>query len=184
MPVTIGAPRERGFDEPLGVLSDCHRRVEKFLSILVAIANLPQPDSPLDQAQKAALATALDYFRNAAPKHTADEEESLFPRLRKVAGARELELLHRLEADHEGARVDHDAIERIGRKWLERSTVPAAESAEYAAAVSRLAAMYREHIELEETQVFPTAQRVLTPSEQQALGVEMAARRGVTVSKS
>jgi hemerythrin-like domain-containing protein len=183
MPVTIGAPRERGFDEPLGVLSDCHRRVEKFLSILVAIANLP-PGSPPDQAQKAALAAALDYFRNAAPKHTADEEESLFPRLRRVAGARELELLQRLEADHEGARADHDTIERIGRRWLEHSSVPASEGAEYAAAAARLAAMYREHIELEETQVFPVAQRVLTPSEQRALGVEMAARRGVTVSKS
>ncbi len=90
MPVVIGAPRERGFDQPLGVLSDCHRRVEKFLAILEAIA-ATDPTRELDPGERASLCLALDYFRDSAPKHTADEEESLFPRLRVAGGGSALE---------------------------------------------------------------------------------------------
>ena len=81
MLVKIGGPVDHGFDRPLGLLSDCHRRIERFLSVLVTIADahrgaeLPGPD-------RDALAGALHYFRTAAPRHSADEEESLFPRLR------------------------------------------------------------------------------------------------------
>jgi len=39
--------------------------------------------SPLTEETRAALESALRYFREAAPKHTADEEESLFPRMRQ-----------------------------------------------------------------------------------------------------
>jgi hypothetical protein len=41
-------------------------------------------DRPLTEETRAALETALRYFREAAPKHTADEEESRFPRLRQI----------------------------------------------------------------------------------------------------
>jgi hypothetical protein len=30
MTLQIGAPLNRGFDQPLGLLGDCHRRVERF----------------------------------------------------------------------------------------------------------------------------------------------------------
>jgi hypothetical protein len=38
----------------------------------------------LNEEQRGAFEAALRYFREAAPKHTADEEESLFPRLRRI----------------------------------------------------------------------------------------------------
>ena len=38
MPVRIGGRPEHGFDEPLGLLSDCHRRIERFLGVLAAVA--------------------------------------------------------------------------------------------------------------------------------------------------
>lgn len=37
MPVTIGAKRESDFTDPLGMLSDCHRRVERFLQALIKV---------------------------------------------------------------------------------------------------------------------------------------------------
>src|SRR6266496_666239 len=39
MPVRIGA-KSHNFTEPLGLLSDCHRRIEMFIASLSAIAEL------------------------------------------------------------------------------------------------------------------------------------------------
>jgi len=51
-------------------------------------AFLPQtPRSSYSWTAARALASALRYFGEAAPKHTADEEESLFPRLRQIRHA-------------------------------------------------------------------------------------------------
>ena len=35
MLLTINAPPRSDFDNPLGLLSDCHRRIEKFLEQLI-----------------------------------------------------------------------------------------------------------------------------------------------------
>ena len=63
------------------MLGDCHRRMERFLSVLKMLASERQAAALNDQEQNA-LAASLKYFREAAPKHTADKEESLFPRMR------------------------------------------------------------------------------------------------------
>ena len=46
------------------------------MGALLSVANVS--DEPLDDETRHALELALRYFREAAPKHTADEEESLF----------------------------------------------------------------------------------------------------------
>ena len=75
MPVVIGAA-QNGFTNPIGLLSDCHRRIDRFLKTLEAVAD---HGGVLDAPCRKALQTALEYFRSAAPRHTADEEEDLFP---------------------------------------------------------------------------------------------------------
>ena len=54
-------------------MSDCHRRIERFLTVLVRVAER----GSLEGEARGAFEAALRYFRDAAPKHTADEEESL-----------------------------------------------------------------------------------------------------------
>ena len=81
MPVQIGA-KAHNFSDPTGLLSDCHRRIETFLRTLEGVASVA--DRPSTEEARAALESALRYFREAAPKHTADEEDSLFPRLRQM----------------------------------------------------------------------------------------------------
>src|SRR5579864_2122594 len=81
MPVQIGA-KAHSFSDPTGLLSDCHRRIEMFLGSLQRVADAI--DRPLTEEARSALESALRYFRESAPKHTADEEESLFPRLRQI----------------------------------------------------------------------------------------------------
>ena len=102
MPVTIGAKRESDFTDPMGMLSDCHRRIERFLEVLIAVTGEGR-GAPLSDEQRTALETGLRYFREAAPKHTADEEESLFPRLQRLGGPEAQALLARIEA----LREDH-----------------------------------------------------------------------------
>jgi hemerythrin-like domain-containing protein len=80
MPIVIGAKRESDFSDPIGMLGDCHRRIERFLNALLTVATSAK-GGPLTSEQQTALAASLRYFLEAAPKHTADEEESLFPRL-------------------------------------------------------------------------------------------------------
>ena len=81
MPVQIGV-KSHNFTDPTGLLSDCHRRVEMFLGMLVAVADVI--DHPVTADTGRLLDSALRYFVQAAPKHTADEEESLFTRLRQI----------------------------------------------------------------------------------------------------
>lgn len=61
---------------------------------------------PLTPSRRSALEGALRYFAVGAPKHTRDEEESLFPRLRDSSDPRAAEamaLVDRLKRDHEEA---------------------------------------------------------------------------------
>src|SRR5262245_47551857 len=103
MLLKIGQQPEHGFDQPLGLLSDCHRRIEHFLAVLVAITDQANGEA-LSAARRSQLQGALTYFSSAAPKHTADEEESLFPRLEASGhpdASAALDIVRRLERDHD-----------------------------------------------------------------------------------
>ncbi len=77
MPVFIGAKRESDFTDPIGMLGDCHGRIVRFLQVLANLSSEVNVGA-LTPQERSSLATSLLYFREAAPKHTADEEESLF----------------------------------------------------------------------------------------------------------
>ena len=83
MPIVIGAKPESSFTDPIGLLTDCHRRIERFLSILLQVSRAAHGEA-LNKEQRSAFETALRYFREAVPKHIADEEQTLFPRLRQM----------------------------------------------------------------------------------------------------
>jgi hemerythrin-like domain-containing protein len=179
MPFQIGQRPDHGFDEPLGLLSDCHRRIEHFLSVLAALGDAGAEDT-LPAAGRQALEGALRYFAEAAPKHTADEEASLFPRLRSSsdpAVAAAVAGLDALEHDHDEAESQHTAVDQLGRRWLEAGRLSAAEAEQFRTRVAILQALYRRHIAVEDLDVFPVAGRALDRTELQAIGREMAARR-------
>ncbi len=123
---------------------------------------------------------ALAYFRNSAPKHTADEEDSLFPRLRKSGSAEsELVCLAELEDDHQAAARDHELVDALGREWLAAGALTAERVGQLGEALARLSNTYRRHIDIEDHQLFPLAARVLAPDQIAEVGQEMAERRGV-----
>jgi hemerythrin-like domain-containing protein len=164
------------------MLGDCHRRINRFLHVLVALAT-QEKGGPLSEDERTQLSTSLRYFRDAAPTHTADEEQSLFPRLRRLASPDAEAVLARiqsLEHDHEAANRKHDEVDRLGQLWLCSGQLTSADASQLTALLLQLDAFYHEHIGKEDTEVFPFAARVLPPAEVQAIGREMAARRGVS----
>ena len=181
MPITIGARRESDFTDPIGMLGDCHRRIEKFLHVLVRVSELSQ-GGPLSQEHRAAFDTALRYFREGAPRHTADEEESLFPRLRRMNDGRVSAVLARIESleqDHVRADTLHKAADLLGQRWLADGNLPTADADRLQGILAELQSIYGQHIAAEDNDVFPTAAAALSDADREAIGSEMASRRGI-----
>ena len=182
MPVQIGV-HAASFTDPTSLLSDCHRRIEMFMKVLQGVAKVA--DRPLVDEARQSLDTALGYFREAAPKHTADEEESLFPRLRLIENSNVAALFSRLEPleeDHRRVAPLHARVEVLGQRWLATGSLTLPEAEELRALVAELAATYGEHIYIEDSVVFPLAAKVLSSEQKIAIGKEMASRRNITPS--
>jgi hemerythrin-like domain-containing protein len=183
VPIIIGAKRESNFGDPIGLLGDCHRRIERFLGVLIRVADQAHGGS-LTEEQRASWETALRYFREAAPKHTADEEESLFPRLRKIDRPDLQALLARVDAlqeEHACAEKGHAEVDRLGQLRLSDCKLPSEQAARLITVLAELGQLYRHHIAMEDAEVFPIAAEALSASDRAAVGNEMASRRGLKV---
>jgi hemerythrin-like domain-containing protein len=181
MPIQIGQPPESDFRNPLGLLSDCHRRIERFLSVLLTIAEQANGET-LDAEQGAAFAVALKYFRDAAPKHTLDEEDSLFPRMRNKRNEEcdaALAVLDELHDDHRSAGRLHRQVDELGLEWLAQHELPPDDVKLLIQLIRQLSATYTRHIALEDKELFPLAATMLNPSELSTIAKEMASRRGL-----
>jgi hemerythrin-like domain-containing protein len=179
MTLRIGQARDHGFDEPLGLLSDCHRRIEHFLRVLGQVAEAAS-GGPLTAPQRADAEAAVRYFATAAPTHTADEEESVFPRLRAStdpAAASALVLVDRLQHDHDVANERHRAVETLMRRWLDRNVLEPDRLTELRQQLAALRAIYESHIAVEDRELFPAAARLFSAGELSDIGREMEARR-------
>lgn len=177
--LTIGSKGLAGFDRPIELLKDCHRRIEHFLGVLQIVVDR-FGDGDLPEEGRRALETALNYFAHAAPRHTADEEESLFPRLRGHDDAKATEVmadLQQLEADHRKAEAWHAEVETLGRQWLQAGHIDEPSRARLRVLLEKLTASYADHIRFEEQRVFALADRLLRPNDLSEVGSEMRQRR-------
>lgn len=183
----IKPPQEPTFAKPILLLGDCHRRIEKFLDQLVHVTETAG-NAPLSDQSRHDLSTALRYFNQLPLLHNADEEESLFPRLRDVAQgetetaakAREaLKIMERLEAEHDVSDKSHADVEAIGNRWLENGLLPGSDLRLLQDKLLSLQKFYAAHLALEDDLLFPLAATLLDRKELESIGREMATRRGV-----
>jgi len=161
-----------GFEDPLGMLVACHRRIERELATLDRLQR-HLPEHGCDGEARAAATAILKYFDGPAPNHHADEESSLFPRLAAVPSAHAAALIADLERDH-------DALSAGWRRLrpLLAGIVAGCRANLSAKEVSGLGALYAAHIGREESELIPLAARALNGAALDAIGLEMAARRG------
>ena len=163
------------YDHPLEMLTACHGKIEERLEVLHRLLAHLSAHGCDDQARQAA-ANVIRYFDTAGELHHEDEEANLFPALaaRMPDDERVRELVTRLRWEHEMMR----ALWRSLRAELK--PIADGTSAELGSELTeRFSARYRQHIALEEAELLPVAQSVLTGEELVALGAEMAQRRGV-----
>lgn len=179
MLVQLGGPPQAGFDEPLDLLKDCHRRIEGFLAMLIKVLQNKNGES-LDREYREALAKALNYFSLAAPRHTEDEEKSLFPRMRQSSAPAmktAMESIEALEKEHAIADKAHHCVDVLGRKYLADGRLPQSDVDEMLALLRELESIYRHHIRIEDETIFPLADRTLSKGDLEAIGKEMKHRR-------
>jgi hypothetical protein len=121
MAVQIGAKPDSGFDDPIGMLTDCHRRIERFLGILCKVIQGAGRRN-LTEEEKSAVQAAVHYFQQGGQWHSSDEEESLFPRLRgKLIPA--VESIAQLQSEHRKANRLHNSIEHFYLSWISSGTL-------------------------------------------------------------
>jgi hypothetical protein len=109
-----------------------------------------------DQARQHALAI-MGYFNGPGRQHHADEEALVFPQLLASGDESLVAQVHRLQEDHAWLEQDWrelgPQLEAIsgGYNWYDLDMLRVA--------LPLFTALYREHIELEETEVYPAAKR-------------------------
>lgn len=177
MAVQIGAKPDSGFDDPIGMLKDCHRRIEHFLDILFQVADRAHA-RPLTGEERSAVQAALQYFHVGGERHNVDEEESLFPRLRGTSSAGSQKEIDRLEGDHRRAAELHGSVDWLFTAWISAGTLEPEDEQLLLSQTRGLKRLYAEHIQVEEEIVFPHAVQTLDSRTIAAIGQEFRGRRG------
>lgn len=162
------------FDDPLAMLVACHGRIRKQLATLARLqSHLPEHGHDADA--RAAARAIMRYFDSAAVHHHEDEEASLLPRLlARVPETRAL--ASRLVAEHRALAESWRRLRPLlsGIASGQRAVLPPK-------LVFEVTEAYEAHIAIEEAELIPLAQDVLSPDEIAAIGREMAGRRNVAI---
>lgn len=171
MNLLIGGTAAPSFDDPLEMLRACHGRIQSQCATLhKLLAHLPQHGCDT-QTQQAAHAI-LRYFDTAGRHHHDDEEKDLFPRLLATSSVEAQTLVARLLSEHQ----------IMDAAWLrlrsDLTGIADGISARLdAAAAEHFIAVYDSHIALENSQLLPLAEKLLSVTQLETLGKSMAARR-------
>ncbi len=176
MAIQIGAKPDSGFTDPIGMLKDCHRRIEHFLDILFLVAGRARRRS-LTEEEQSAVQAALRYFHVGGQRHSADEEQSLFPRLRAEPPMDSMDVIDRLEGDHRHAEDLHQSVDWLYTAWISAGVLEVNDEERLVSQTRELKQLYAEHIHIEETIVFPHAAQVLSSEAIACMGDEFSARR-------
>lgn len=175
-PLSLHAAPAAGFDQPFEMLAACHERVQRSLRLLLRLAaHLADKGADAEAAQAAQ--DVMRYFDVAGPAHHEDEERHLFPALLAQGDAASVALVRRLQQDHAAMSTQWQAV-RADLLDVARGHWPAEHTAAAAARWQAYAALYAGHIAAEEGQAYPAARPLFDGSALQAMGLEMAARRG------
>jgi len=157
--------------DPFEQLDACHRHVLATTEALWQAMDALARGREFTPEVLAAVADTLAVIHVAIPLHSADEEQTLFPRLRRCE----------LFAGSPGTPMDCMEQEHVQHRELASALARGVLQRDVDAAVRAgraIASEYAEHIAKEDEILFPLARRLLTdPAELAAMADEMHARR-------
>jgi hemerythrin-like domain-containing protein len=157
---------------PIDHLQACHRRIENRLEVLERAGQHLE-----DRFEESLLAifNSLRFMDTSGVRHTVDEEESLFPRLRNSLSEEQIQYLDQLESQHREVDAVYDSLKE-GVAQLQQAANHD-RIAIYRELVGKFTAAYRAHIASEDSILMELARSVLTADELAAIQAEMRARR-------
>jgi hemerythrin-like domain-containing protein len=159
------------FDDPVGLLLACHRRIEKHCDTLQRMPKHLEKHG-VDSDLQTAITRILRYFSLAGPAHHADEELGLFPWLLArpdFPGALRAPLRNLVD--------QHRQLETAWQNLSEDLNDLIVTEKPRALRLEPFVIMNRAHIALEDGEIFPLARQILDPDSANALGRTMILRR-------
>ena len=163
-------PAESGLELLLG----CHDRIRHFTSIahkLATVAGAPARDVA------DAAAAVLRYYTIALPLHEADENESLYPRLKPLLKGELASANQAMVDQHKGINESVRALVPLWEQLRDHPERHAALQGELRGYTAELQRRWDEHLRLEEKIILPAAREHLKPEDVAAIDKEMKARR-------
>lgn len=161
-------------DAPVEHLNACHRRIEERLDTLERVIPHLLTDT---EAALSAIQGVFWFLDSSGIKHTADEEESFFPRLAAHLTSDEQAFVSALETEHTQAEAIYDQL-KAHVTGMAHPPAPA-DQQRYAELASALCTLYRQHIRNEDARFPEIARRVLSEMDLRAISGEMKQRRGI-----
>lgn len=168
-----------GSINPFDVLDACHQQIAKALEQMHLLVDRLESHGVDGETQTMAR-HIFQFFMNTARQHHADEEKHVFPALLRSGNPELIQHTLRLQQDHGWIEEDWQElapqIEAIaaGYNWFNvdqlRLSVPL------------FAALYADHMALEESMVYPEARARMANQDVYGAGREMAERRRQKVS--
>lgn len=163
------------FDDPLEMLRTCHGRIEAQCFTLTRLSEHLSKHGCDEQAVQAARAI-VRYFDTAGQHHHQDEELDLFPRLIATHDQMVTSLITRLLQEHQ----------QMEAAWNNLRPLLLAIAEDHKASLDihiaqHFVDIYATHIETENGTLLPLAQTLLNAEQLQAIGLNMAVRRGVVL---
>lgn len=174
-------PPQVDFTKPLDVLFQCHQKIAANLETLRrSVESLQKPDKAAVGDILNAINTVVVHFATAGIKHTADEEQSLFPRMRAYNTqivSEVFDVVDQLEDQHKRAASVENSMNQLFVTMVADEELDSNKVALFTDLSESLYDLYRAHIQMENEFVFPSAGKILSAEELIAVGREMFQRR-------
>ncbi len=174
----MGAIPVPGFDRPVALIQQVHRRIEHRCALMGRLAE-HLAEHGCDADARATAAHIIRFFDEDVVRHHEDEELEFYD---SVAGAAPPADRARIGALVAELRREHVILRKLWNEAL-RPQLAAVQQGRAAwlggPDVERCHALYIEHTRREENELIPIAEACLTPERLERFGRGMAERRGV-----
>jgi iron-sulfur cluster repair protein YtfE (RIC family) len=160
------------------MLRECHERIRRFASLA---AMLPEAHSATPAEIASGAESVARYFAEALPQHVLDEDEALAPALLAAGASPEVRLALADMTDQH--RVIEDMLVMMIPLWRTLAASPGllAQLSPALAAAQALRQSLEAHLRLEESVLFPAAEKALTPDALREMGRALRDRRQRTM---
>lgn len=171
---TVGATLHPVVADTFTALDQCHQQVLNTLQVLGGLIERLDRNG-VDSEARSMAAEVVRFFNQSARQHHADEENHVFPSLLASGDALLVQHVQRLQQDHGWLEEDWLTLEppltaiAEGYSWYDLDMLRQA--------LPVFAELYQDHIDLEESLIYPEAKARMAPRAQAGQGRERSSAK-------